>query len=102
MAYGDFKDLARKTTSDKVLKNKAFNLAVNPKYDEYQRGLASVVHKFFDKKSKGSGIVNIIVKIIMITNKICIEQKNYTNRLLETFKKEQFILDLKIIFGELI
>ena len=72
MAYGDFKDLARKTTSDKVLKNKAFNLAVNPKYDEYQRGLASVVHKFFDKKSKGSGIVNIIVKIIMITNKICI------------------------------
>ena len=51
MTYGDFKDLARRTTSDKVLRDKAFNIAKNPKYDGYQRGLASMVYKFFDKKS---------------------------------------------------
>ena len=61
MAYGDFKDLARRTASDKVLRDKAFNIAKNPKYDGYQRGLASMVYKFFDKKSKGSGI-NVEVK----------------------------------------
>ena len=53
MAYADFKDLARRTASDKVLRDKAFNIAKNPKYDEYQRGLASMVYKFFVKKSKG-------------------------------------------------
>ena len=56
MAYGDFKDLKRRTFSDKVLRDKAFNIAKNPKYDGYQRGLASMVYKFFDKKSKGSGV----------------------------------------------
>ena len=61
MAYGDFKDLKRRTASDKILRDKAFNIAKNPKYDGYQRGLASMVYKFFDKKSKGSG-VNIEVK----------------------------------------
>ena len=61
MAYGDFKDLKRRTYSDKVLRDKAFNIAKNPKYDGYQRGLASMVYKCFDKKSKGSG-VNIEVK----------------------------------------
>ena len=54
--YGDFKDLAWRTTSDKVLRNKAFNIAGNPKYDGYQRGLVSMNYKFFDKKSKGSGV----------------------------------------------
>ena len=56
MAYGDFKDLAKRTASDKVLRDKAFNIAKNPKYDGYQRGLASIVYKFFDKKSSGTGI----------------------------------------------
>ena len=46
MAYGDFKDLERRTASDK--RNKAFNIAKNPKYDRYQRGLASMVYNFFD------------------------------------------------------
>ena len=41
MTYGDFKDLVKRTVSDKVLCNKAFNIAKNPKYDGYQRGLAS-------------------------------------------------------------
>ena len=56
MAYGDFKDLARRTASDKVLKDIAFNIAKNPKYNGYQRGLAFMVYKLFDKKQKGSGI----------------------------------------------
>ena len=56
MAYGDFKDLKRRTASDKVLRDKAFNIAKNPKYDGYQTGLVSMVYKCFDKKSKGSGV----------------------------------------------
>ena len=51
MPYGDFKDLARRTASDKVLRDKAFNIAKNPNYDAYQRRLASMVYKFFDNKS---------------------------------------------------
>ena len=56
MAYGDFKDLKKRTAADKVLRDKAFNIAKNPKYDGYQRGLASAIDKFFDKKTKGSGV----------------------------------------------
>ena len=56
MAYGDFKDLGRRTASDKVLKDKAFNIAKNPKYDGYQSSLASMVYTFFDKKSKVIGV----------------------------------------------
>ena len=56
MAYGKTKDLVKRKQSDKVLKDKAFKIASNPNYVGYQRGLASVVYKFFDKKSKGSGI----------------------------------------------
>ena len=58
MAYGKLKDLVKRTQSDKVLRDKAFKIASNPKCDGYQRGLASMVYKFFDKKSKGSGITN--------------------------------------------
>ena len=59
-AYSDSKDLTKRTAADKVLEDKAFNIAKDLKYDGYQRGLASVVYKFFDKKSKGSGIKNEI------------------------------------------
>ena len=55
-AYGDFKDLARRAASVKVLKDKAFNIAKNSKYDGYEKGLASMVYKFFDKKTLGSGV----------------------------------------------
>ena len=51
-------DLAKRTQSDKVLRDKAFQIASDPKYEGYQRGLASMVYKFFDKKSSGSGIAN--------------------------------------------
>ena len=60
LAYGDFKYLARRTASDKLLKDKAFNFAKNPKYDGYQRGLASMIYNFFNKKSKGGSVNNEI------------------------------------------
>ena len=77
MAYGDFKHLKRRTFSDKVLRGKAFNIAKNPKYDKHQKGLVSMVYKFFDKKSTGGGIiyepnyqqVNELQKPIFITFK---------------------------------
>ena len=62
MAYGDFKYLARITASEKILRDKAFNIAKNPKYHGYQRVLGSMVYKFFDKTSKGSGIANNEIK----------------------------------------
>ena len=52
MAYGDFKDLKRRTAADNVLRVKAFNIPKNPKYDGYQRGLASMVYKFLIKRLK--------------------------------------------------
>ena len=54
-AYSDSKDLTKRTVADKILRNRAFNIAKDPKYDGYQRGLASMVDKVFDKKSAGSG-----------------------------------------------
>ena len=50
-AYADHKDLINRTQADKVLKDEAYDIASNTKYDGYQRGLASMVYKFFDKKS---------------------------------------------------
>ena len=58
MAYGKSKDLVRRTQSDKVLRDKASKVASDPKYDGYQRGLSSMIYKFFDKKSSRSGIIN--------------------------------------------
>ena len=64
MAYGKSKDLAKRTQSDKVVRNKVFKIGSDSKYDGYQRGLASMVYNFFDKKSSslnkfsGSGIIN--------------------------------------------
>ena len=58
MAYGKSNDLAKRTQSGQVLKDKVLKVASNLKYDGYQRGLASMVYKFFDKKSSGRGIAN--------------------------------------------
>ena len=65
-AYEDSKDLTRRTDSYKILRDKASDIAKNLKYDRYQRGFASMVYKYFDKKSasladksaSGSGIKN--------------------------------------------
>ena len=56
MAYGDFKDLTKRTAADKGLRDKAFNIAIDLKYDGYQRGLTSMIYRFFDKKAAASGI----------------------------------------------
>ena len=58
MTYGKSKDLAKRTQSDKVLRDEAFRIVSDPKYDGYQKELASMVYKFFDKKSSGSDIAN--------------------------------------------
>ena len=58
MAYVDFKDLTRRTASDKILHDKAFNIAKNLKYDEYQRRLVSMVFRFFDKNTSGETTKN--------------------------------------------
>ena len=56
MAYGKLKDLAKRTQSGNALRDEAFKIASDPKYDGYQRELVSMVYKFFDKKSSGSGV----------------------------------------------
>ena len=58
MAYGHYKDLTRRTASDTIFRDKAFNVVKNQKYDRYQSGIASMVYKSFDKKAPGSGIKN--------------------------------------------
>ena len=54
--YADHKDLINRTKADKVLRDKAYDIASNLEYDGYQRGLASMVYKFFDKKSMMCGV----------------------------------------------
>ena len=96
MTYGDFKDLKRRTASAKILRGKAFNIAKNPKYDGYQRGLASMVYKYFQKKSTGSGAANNeIIKNLKLA-------KELHKPIIKKFKKRKFILDLNIIFRTLI
>ena len=84
MAYGDFKDLNRRTFADKVLRDKAFNIVKDPKYDGYQRGLASMVYKYFDKKTSGSGIKNE-----NISNKELTEELH--KPIIKNFNKKKFI-----------
>ena len=94
-AYGDFKDLARRTASDKVLRDTGYNIAKNPKYGGYHRSLASMVYKFYIKKPQ-------VAVLIMKLNKINNWLKIYPNQLLTKKKKEKFIPHLKTIFGVLI
>ena len=70
MAFGDFKDLKKRTIADKVLRDKAFKTGSDQKHDGYQRGLASMLYKFFDKKSQGSGFNNEIKQNIQLSNEI--------------------------------
>ena len=93
MAYGDFKDLARRPASDKVLRGKAFNIAKNPKYDRYQRGLASMVYTFFDKRTSRGAIA-------MPQNEQLAEELH--KPIIRKFKKEKFIHLSKTIFGVLL
>ena len=78
MAYGKSKDSAKRTQSDKVLRDKAVKIASDPKYDGYQRGLASMVYKFFDKK---------IVEVVLLMNQITSSQMNFISILFENLRK---------------
>ena len=112
MAYGDFKNLARRTASNKVLRDEAFSIAKNPKYDEYLRGLASMVYKFFDKKSasstdksaKGSGVTTLANKSALNIGLESNKQlaKELHKSIIRNFKEEQFIQGLKATFGVVI
>ena len=104
MAYGDFNDLARRTASDKDLRDKAFNIAKNPKYDG-QRGLTSLVYKFSDKMSAKDGGVTALANKSAIKNQITQNQQlaeELHKSITRNFKKEQFIPHLKTIFVVLV
>ena len=72
-----FKDLPRRTASDKILHDKAFNIAKNAKHDGYQKGIASMVHNFFDKKSFGPNTSGGAIKNVKLTTRRRIAQTNY-------------------------
>ena len=72
MAYGDFKDLIRRTASDKILRYKAFSIAKNPKYNGYERGRTSMVYKCFDKKTSGG--------VATLAKKSAVENENISNK----------------------
>ena len=77
MAYGKSKDLVKRTQSDKVLRDKAFKIASDPKYDGYQTGLASMVYKFS------------LVEVVLLMNQIISWQINFINQLFENSKKRK-------------
>ena len=90
MAYGVFKDLPRRTTSDKVLHNKAFNFAKNPKYAEYQISLASMVYKFFIKS-----LLAVLLKLFQVN-----KAEKVPKPIIRKFKNAIYTLFLKITFGK--
>ena len=65
MVYGNFIVLARRAASDKVLRDKTFNIAKNPKHDGYRRGIASMVYKFFDKIPQGTVLICIQIMSVL-------------------------------------
>ena len=79
-AFSDSKDLTKRTVADKFLRDKASNIAKDPKYDGYQRGLATMVYKFFDKMSKGTGVVTF-------SNKSAIKSMPQNQQLAEELHK---------------
>ena len=94
ISYGDFKDLARRTASDKVLRDKAFNIVKNPKYNGYQKVLAAMVYKFFDKKFAGSSVN------MHANNERPLDLAGELHKpIIRKFKKEKFIQDLKTIWS---
>ena len=94
MAYAKSKNLAKRTQSDKVLRDKAFKAASDQKYDGYQRGLASMVYKFLIK--------SLVEVVLLLLNQIISLQMSFIGRLSENLKKEKFIHHLETIFGVLI
>ena len=95
MAYGKSKDLTKRTQPDKVLRDKGFKIASDPKYGGYQRGLASIIYKFFDKKS---ALLNIFSRS-GIVNELNYQLANELLKpIIRKFKNEKFIHLLETIF----
>ena len=84
-AYDEFKDFAKRTQSDNILRDKTFAIASNTKYDGYQKGLASMAYRFFDKN-----LLEVVLKMKLY--KINNLQMHLTNQLLENLKKEKFVI----------
>ena len=84
-AYDEFKDFAKRTQSDNILRDKTFAIASNTKYDGYQKGLASMAYRFFDKN-----LLEVVLK--MKFYKINNLQMHLTDQLLENLKKEKFVI----------
>ena len=93
MAYGKSKNLAKRTQSDKLLRDKAFKITSDSKYDGYQRDLASMIYKFFDKRSSVNGAVN--EPNYQLPNELC-------KYIIRKLRKEKLIHLLETIFGVLI
>ena len=93
MAYGKSTDLTKRTQSDKVLRDKAFKIASDIKYDGYQRGLASMITSF---------LIKSLVGVLLLLSQIISLQMHVIGRLLENSRDEKFIHPLEIIFRVLI
>ena len=89
--YEDFKDLNTRTAADKVLRDKAFNIAKYPKYHGCQRGLASMVYKFFDKKASS------VIKNENISNKGLAEELQ--KPIIRNFNKRKVHSPINNIWG---
>ena len=89
MAYGKSKDLTKRTQSDKVLRDKAFKIVSDPKYDGYQRGQASMISKFFDKKSSESGVAAIEPNY-QLTNELTLKCIQHTLKIYSDIEKQDF------------
>ena len=101
-AYRDFRDLARRTASDKVLRDKVFKIAKSPKCDEYQSELASMVFRFFDKKSVFLADKAIFVspgKSEIMSNQQLAEQLH--KPIIRKFEKRKYTNFLQTTFGVL-
>ena len=89
-AFSDSKDLAKTTISDKILKDRAYEIAINPKYDGYQRVLANMMYKFFDKKTGSGAGASVNEELAQELHKPVIQK----------LKRRASISSLKIIFGK--
>ena len=94
--YADSKDLAKRIVSDKVLKNRAYKIALNPQYEEYQRQMANRVYKFFDKKTGGEATV--ISKVGTDVQKVLTQELH--KPVIKILKKENCIQSLKVTCGQ--
>ena len=96
-AYSDSKNLTKRTIADKILRDEAFNIPKDPKYDRYQKGLASMVYKFFYKKSEGS---SVNTKLAPQNQQLA--EELHEEPIIKKIEKRKYTQHLKIIFGVLI